>query len=525
MKKYKKQCKSTGGQIIGTAGSAAMGVNPIVGGGLMAAGMVVDLFAKKKEEERLRKEKQLLADKNAMAAMGTGLAKGGEIKGKGTGTSDSIPAKLEKGDFIVPAKNAETALKIRNEHFGDTEDKTTLKDGNVSVNVSDGEVRFTKDEMDYLDEIGEGSKVRSLAPEAEYSPKNAKKGKTDIPPRVIDPKLIPSGYSLVNGKLVKNDGTITPAYKPLVSDELVTVPKITKSPYTPPGKPSSKFGKFTTENAGAILGGVQAIAGLVQGAKNANQERNLKPIQSNAAIANSEAIETKMTADKAANAIMAGNEAEANQATGSYMRMAKEAGGANSASVLANAARVGQSSSDAYLKGMTTAAQIKMAGQQAGSEMKIKAGEQDTQVDMYNDQAERRLLEAKSANANNLLASGLTNTGMALARVDYNKKMAELDKNVKHNLTGTKATTPTVTNTTPTTTVTTATNNTTPGISVASGSTIPNVDVPSKDTYPSQSDIEQMSEMERLKRGLYPGYKKGGLVKKYKKSKILSYGR
>ena len=544
MKKYKKQCKSTGGQILGTAGSAAMGVNPIVGGGLMAAGMVVDLFTKKKEEERLRKEEQLLADKNAMAAMGTGLAKGGEIKGKGTGTSDSIPAKLEKGDFIVPAKNAETALKIRQEHFGDVENKAALKDGDVPVNVSDGEVRFTKDEMDYLDEIGEGSKVRSLAPNATESIKPGGKYGSGTKNKVIPKPLTPEEEQLlidkrnldwtkkmtINSNRTSNKllnpymgGKELDWNNPVASKIQTTLAKTTS--YTPPGKPSSKFGKFTTENAGAILGATQAIAGLIQGGKNARQERNLKPIQSNAAIANSEAIETKMTADKAANAIMAGNTAEADRATGNYMRMAKEAGGANSATVLANAARVGQSSSDAYLKCMTTAAQLKMAGQQVGSEMKIKAGEQDTQVDMYNDQATRRLLEAKSANANNLLGAGLSNTGRALARADYNKKMAELDKNVKHNLAGTKATTPTVTNTAPTTTVTTATNNTIPNVSVATGSAVSNVDVPSKDTTPSQSDIEQMSEMERLKRGLYPGYKKGGLVKKYKKSKILSYGR
>lgn len=442
MKKYKKQCKSTGGQILGTAGSAAMAVNPIVGGGLMAAGMVVDLFAKKKEEERLRKEEELAIEKNAMAAMGTGLAKGGEIEGKGTGTSDSIPAKFEKGDFIVPAKNAETALKIRNEHFGDMEDKATLKDGDVPVNVSDGEVRFTKDEMEYLDEIGEGSKVRSLAPDATEPIKPGGKYADGIRGKAGKNGKITNAKQLAIEQTYRDSLQNLPSMNPILKTTTTTklnpiqntLAKTT--PYTPPGKPSSKFGKFTTENAGAILGGVQAIAGLVQGAKNANQERNLKPIQSNAAIANSEAIETKMTADKAANAIMAGNTAEADRATGNYMRMAKESGGANSATVLANASRVGQSSSDAYLKGMTTAAQIKMAGQQAGSEMKIKAGEQDTQVDMYNDQAERRLLEAKSANANNLLASGLTNTGMAFAREDYNKKMDYLKKNVKNNLTG-----------------------------------------------------------------------------------------
>lgn len=536
--KPKVQKKSQGGQILGAAGgiaSAIPGIGTIVGTGLGFAGSVVDMFAKKKEEERLLKEEQLLADKNAMAAMGTGLAKGGKIKGKGTGTSDSIPAKLEKGDFIVPAKNAETALKIRNEHFGDVENKATLKDGDVPVNVSNGEVRFTKDEMDYLDEIGEGSKVRSLAPNAEYAPKNAAKGKTDIPPRVIDPKLVPSGYRLVNGVLTKNDGTIAPVYKPLVSDKLKTTPVSTTSNYTPGPIPVPNK---LTDYIPAMLGAGQAIAGLIQGGKNAKQERALQPVQSNAAIANSEAIDTKRTADQAANAIMAGNTAEADRAIGNYMRMAKEAGGANSATILANAARVGQSSSDAYLKGMTTAAQIKMAGQQAGSEMKIKAGEQATQTAMYNDQATRRLLEAKSANSNDLLRSGLDNASKAMASADFKKKMADLKTNVEHNLSGTKAITPTVNTTTPATTVTTPMNNTKPnivsGISATKQLNITPEDyssfgknVPSKDNTPSQWDIENMDPMDRIKRTLYSAYgmKNGGVIRKYKKSKILSYGR
>lgn len=435
MKKYKTQKKSAGGQILGAAAGIAGAIpgGQLIGAGLGAAGMVVDLFAKKKEEERLRKEEELLEDKNAMAAMGTGLAEGGVIKGKGTGKSDSIKAKMEPGDFIVPVENADKAKAIRKEHFGDSGEPSDLNTGSTPVNVSNGEVHFTKEEMEYLDEIGQGGDVRKLAPNAEHNPKNAAKGKTDIPPRVIDPNLVPSGYKLVNGVLTKNNGTLTPIYKPLVSDKLKTTPIPTTTNSSSPATPTpNKFGDY----AGAALGAVQAIAGLVQGAKNARQERALKPIKSNAAIANSEAIDTKMTADRAANAIMAGNEAEANQATGNYMRMAKEAGGANSATVLANAARVGQSSSDSYLKGMTTAAQLKMAGQQADSEMKIKAGEQATQTAMYNDQAQRKLLEAKSANANNLLASGLTNTGMALARAEYNKKMDYLNKNVKNNLTG-----------------------------------------------------------------------------------------
>lgn len=548
MKKYKVQSKSTGGQILGAAGSVASlipGAGPIVGAGLSMVGGVVDMFAAKKEEERQRKEEQLLADKNAMAAMGTGLAEGGVVKGKGTGKSDSIKAKMAPGDFVVPVENAKKALEIRKEHFGDASDPSDLNTGSTPVNVSNGEVHFTKDEMDYLDEIGEGSAVRKLAPNATNGKnlvdggyprgKVGKDGKT-----ITDPKqlAIEQAYrdSLKVSKLDPITGKPIYAVDPF-SKEPIGSPTLAKSyGYTPSSKPSSKFGKFTTENAGAILGVGQAIAGLIQGAKNARQERNLKPIQSNAAIANSEAIDTKMTADKAANAIMAGNTAEADRATGNYMRMAKEAGGANSATVLANAARVGQSSSDSYLKGMTTAAQLKMAGQQAGSEMKIKAGEQSTQVAMYNDQAERRLLEAKSANANNLLASGLTNTGMALARAEYNKKMAYLDKNVKHNLTGEdvprfkkggmvgdpdwmnfmsrkeKRKMPEDRKK--------VIRSSEMGYNLAMEN-----DMMSSDERRNAHDAYNKNELLKRKESTVIGYKNGGLVKKYKKSKILNNGR
>jgi len=52
-----------------------------------------------------------------------GMSEGGQIKGKGTAKSDSIPADVEEGGFIVPAENAHIALMLRRKYFGDTVNK------------------------------------------------------------------------------------------------------------------------------------------------------------------------------------------------------------------------------------------------------------------------------------------------------------------------------------------------------------------------------------------------------------------
>lgn len=471
----------------------------------------------------------------AKKAVTGGLKDGGVIKGKGTGKSDSIKAHLTVGDFIVPAENADKAKVVRKKHFGD-DDSAPLHEGKEPVKVSNGEVLFTKEEMEYLDEIGEGTNVRKLAPNAREGNKYAgggelPRGKVDKNGKLTDPKEIAieqayrdsllksDKYSLDNGSLVKVSDKMQSSFeraKPAkVKTDLAKLPDYQQMAADLKGKGKvnwGKVGKFTGENAGAILGGVQAITGLVQGAKNAKEERALKPIKSNAAIANSEAIETKASADKAASAIMAGNEAESDRAMGNYMRLAKESGGANSATVLANASRVGQSSSDAYIKGMTEAARMKLAGQQASSEMKIKAGEQATQVDQYNDQAKRRLLEQKSANSNAMLSAGLQNTGMALARSAYNKKMDYLGKNVKNNLTGQPLTTATTTTSKPFT-------------KSDNGGVVPVIplsDMVQSSTMPIQSPysgyVPPKDELtdEKKRQG---NYRKGGMVKKYKRSK------
>jgi hypothetical protein len=93
-----------------------------------------------------------------------GMAEGGLVKGKGTGKSDSISAKLNEGDFIVPEENKEKALKIGREHLGwDKSQETELNSGAVDKYLSNGEVKFTKDEVDILK--SKDIDISSLAPD------------------------------------------------------------------------------------------------------------------------------------------------------------------------------------------------------------------------------------------------------------------------------------------------------------------------------------------------------------------------
>ena len=102
-------------------------------------------------------------------------AKGGEIKGKGTGTSDSINAKVEEGSFVVPAKNAELAKGIRNLYLKVPSKKANInqKEGE-EVKLSNGEHLFSPEENEYLESIGVD--LESLAPNAEKEEDGMAKG-------------------------------------------------------------------------------------------------------------------------------------------------------------------------------------------------------------------------------------------------------------------------------------------------------------------------------------------------------------
>jgi len=104
------------------------------------------------------------------------FAKGGYVKGPGTGTSDSVKAKIEPGSFIVPAKNAPVAEKIHKMmEGGEMKKKMAPKKKVASLNeedgeevrLSDGEYKFTPEQRkEIITDLGEDV-LEALAPEAE----------------------------------------------------------------------------------------------------------------------------------------------------------------------------------------------------------------------------------------------------------------------------------------------------------------------------------------------------------------------
>lgn len=95
-----------------------------------------------------------------------GYSKGGKIVGKGTGTSDSIKAKVEEGSYVIPAKNAKVAKAIKEKVLGqDPDAKAELNDKNgTDVKVSNGEVIFSPEEVAEI--TANGIDLDSLAPES-----------------------------------------------------------------------------------------------------------------------------------------------------------------------------------------------------------------------------------------------------------------------------------------------------------------------------------------------------------------------
>jgi hypothetical protein len=113
-------------------------------------------------------------------------AKGGTIKGAGTGTSDSIVTDINKkgipeGSFIAPAKNNEMAKGIRRMVLGQNPNKVAeFKKGGTpksdKVAVSNGEHLFTPAEKEKITRYLGKEILEKLAPEAEENEMEKNKG-------------------------------------------------------------------------------------------------------------------------------------------------------------------------------------------------------------------------------------------------------------------------------------------------------------------------------------------------------------
>ena len=114
------------------------------------------------------------------------FAKGGTIKGAGTGTSDSIVTDINKkgipeGSFITPAKNNEMAKGIRGMVLGQNPNKVAeFKKGGTpksdKVAVSNGEHLFTPAEKEKIIKYLGKEILEKLAPEAEENEMEKNKG-------------------------------------------------------------------------------------------------------------------------------------------------------------------------------------------------------------------------------------------------------------------------------------------------------------------------------------------------------------
>jgi hypothetical protein len=76
----------------------------------------------------LLKSKYPISDHSVATA---NFAKGGHVKGKGTGTSDSIPARLSKGEYVLPADTVKAVgvkkldqLRAETHQYGNKHEKT-----------------------------------------------------------------------------------------------------------------------------------------------------------------------------------------------------------------------------------------------------------------------------------------------------------------------------------------------------------------------------------------------------------------
>jgi len=192
-----------------------MGSMAATGAGMLIGGPLTEiayegLIGEKKDKDRFEKKKATFeAQSNTAQNMGTrnersSLAKGGTIKGPGTGKSDSILSRIgdkgiASGSFIVPEENNEMAKSIRAKILGDNPEKTAsfkkLNGGGeteADVAVSNGEHLFTPKEKKKITAMLGEEVLEKLAPEAEENDEMNCGGKV----KLKDGGTVPEGTKL-----------------------------------------------------------------------------------------------------------------------------------------------------------------------------------------------------------------------------------------------------------------------------------------------------------------------------------------
>lgn len=177
-----EEVKAAGvGALKGAGTGAAIGANPLLmaatgglslpiaaaGGALIGGG--VGWAKGKKLGNTQDAARNLDSQRTAMSKSFTGMKDGGKVVGPGTGRSDDVPADIRQGSFIVPAKNAKLAQKIRKQFLGDggkVADTDQSGSDVVPVYLSNGEHLFTPEEADMLVNT-HGINLDALAPDSD----------------------------------------------------------------------------------------------------------------------------------------------------------------------------------------------------------------------------------------------------------------------------------------------------------------------------------------------------------------------
>ncbi len=164
------------GAALGTAIAPGIGTAIGAGVGALASGIGRLFGAEDRKEEILDATKSWsdnYSSKTAGALRSGGYKKGGEIKGPGTGKSDSVDMKAEDGSFIVPEENAEQARELGISYLGwEKESEAPKSKGDVNIKASNGEVMFNPREAAIL--RYHGIDLDALAPKADESKKSNK---------------------------------------------------------------------------------------------------------------------------------------------------------------------------------------------------------------------------------------------------------------------------------------------------------------------------------------------------------------
>ena len=180
------------GTLKGAAAGAALGpVGALAGAGIGLAGSLIKNVFGKKDADRAIEEADQEYQSNAASSYGAtqrsmGFKKGGKIKGKGGPKEDAIDMKIPDGSFIVPAENSAEAMEIGQAYLDWPKDKKVGKDqGGDKVNVSNGEVFFSPDEVDMLKFYGVS--LDALAPNSDPDKKAGFKEGGEIESWMKDP--------------------------------------------------------------------------------------------------------------------------------------------------------------------------------------------------------------------------------------------------------------------------------------------------------------------------------------------------